>query len=1167
MRNFTVGFVAAGFACLVLQAAAFGGSGDRSEWYTREFDGSTTPDKARGLRIVYEGKNPPSESRSAHGIYTMRTAQAKGQKIWRIEVPDWAPSTGSGTVEFRAKVGPGDGRRGSARFSVSNGRTSWIMYLLPNRIRCRTSRYGSDPVITLEPGRFHTVRLVIQSGVADVYVDGTLKPVVASWTGFGTGVTHILFGDATSEADTEWGQVQWDYIRWNNTYSVTPAQELAAMRVNRPLAMGAAPRRLLAWENQRLVRRADSPFPRFDAIVALINRKEFDKAFRAIEAVASRPGIGYPKAALAAALAGHPDNPLPDKSVRLGYRALVEDWGFGGIAARRLLHEIELYRFAPGRGFPTNPILLTTRDMVRQVGIEQARGYYIGHEQSKHTHWYTPSVAWALMEMFVGRPAYATLRKDAIRKQQEQIDSNRARAGSAGILLRLIDRADREPWASVAIPKDSPLYPQRLFSRMKAYYWWWIQMGERQRPMSKQGYHELMDRLKEIFPDSDRVQAYQGKKVRWGERELSMSPAPKDAPRWAVNLRELRARCDYVVQWWLEHRQAPNGALGGGWEDDCETLRVWATTAIICDNKALQPGIRKLVNGIWIHGGLAAHGYDPQMKDVEHSSEMSADSSVIMLMDYGDPLQFERFLKTTRTTRNVHVGLTRRGHLHFKSISMSGTAVREGGCDTHYHGRAMRPAALIAWYSGLPKAVKLLHDWCVAWSEDTLRKGRTKPADVMPAVIQFDTESFDGKTDWVARPYGELYWWDPGQQDMLIGKMLGAWALTGDEKILDGLRAELKLMRKYLGKGNNQAEWVWNKEKMRFWIQSPKDAEPITAKEGTKAWAGQQLSRYPQFATWYRTCTGDRQFDDILKTDREYGRYLVSGDPAHMERALGVFLEGMYYRLPMMTTELRGTDRVTCFGLNYAPVISAMTGSSVPITQPPMFHVTWSNIDNDFAALVRNDFTTCGGTIWVYNFADKAVRPEIRFWRLEPGVYELTVAPDGDKDGKGDGPAFHTQKIEVLRRMDRARFDLPAKRTCLLRVRQVKKLPPLPKRMPDLAIASRDLTLLDKPATGRACRMKLIVHNIGSARATGLKVRLTAERVGSGQAPKEVVSLRRDGLDFPADLTAKTLPVKFQWTPGAPGSYRLRVELSCSEPEIYLANNAISADCRVPAGP
>ena len=72
-----------------------------------------------------------------------------------------------------------------------------------------------------------------------------------------------------------------------------------------------------------------------------------------------------------------------------------------------------------------------------------------------------------------------------------------------------------------------------------------------------------------------------------------------------------------------------------------------------------------------------------------------------------------------------------------------------------------------------------------------------------------------------------------------------------------------------------------------------------------------------------------------------------------MAKALQTLLEGMYYRLPMMTFELRGTDRVTSFGLSYGPIVAAMTGSSVPITQPPTFHVTWSNIDANFAALER----------------------------------------------------------------------------------------------------------------------------------------------------------------------------------------------------------------------
>lgn len=1148
--------------CLLFAASVLAGPDNGPpHWYTHAFEGTALPNEAPGLQITYRGDTPPAESMSRDGVYTMRTTSEPGVKHWSIDMPDWRPSPGTGTLELRVRVGPGAGAgagRGSARVSVCNDNNNWTMYLNPDHIRCRTPQYGADPIIRMAPGAFHTIRLVIRGNGLAIHLDGDPEPVLTGWKGFGAPTTFIRFGDTTNQAEHEWGTVEWDHIRWNNAYSIDPAQEMAAREAGAAIASADTPApRLLVWKGQRLVRQGKSPFPRFDGIVALINEKDFDRAFEAIEALPHGPGTGYARAAVAAALAGHPDNYLDERCIRLAYVALVEDWSFGGIPARRLLHELHLFRFAPGHGMHTNPILLTTRNMVRDHGIREAREYYMGHARA-HTHWYDLGVAWSLLRAFADQePAYAVLREDCMKLLENAVEHGRlnGEGGGSARLLRLIDHADKYPWAATAIPEDSPLYPKRLFSWMKKYYWWWIQMG-RERPMAEWGYREFIEQLNALFPDSERVQVYQGKPVAWGDKQLSMSPSPEDAPGWAVNLRELRARCDYVIQWWFDHRQAANGALGGGWEDDCETLRVWATSPIICDNEALKPGIRKLVNGIWRQGGVAEHGYDPQMKDVEHSSEMTADSSVIMLIDYGDPLQFERFLKTTRTARDVHTAVNERGHLHFRSISMSATATRDGGCDTHYHGRAMRPVALVAWYSGLPQAKKLLHQWSRAWSEDAARQGKTKPAGVMPAIVDFETDTFDGKNDWTAQEYGSLYRWDPGQQDMLVGKMLGAWALTGDDRVLDGLRAELELMREHMGKGENQAEWVWSDEKMRFDIRSPENAEPITAEPVTRAWAGQHLSRYPHYGTWYRTTTGARQFDDILATDREYGRYLVTGDPAVMEQTLGTYLEGMCYRLPMMTYELSGTDRVSAFGLNYTPIISAMTGSSVPITQPPMFHVTWAQVNHDFAALVRNDFWTNGGTIWAYQFGHRAARPEIRFWRLEPGKYDLRVTIDTDQDGKPDAVALEIVPFEYVRRLDSVRFDLPPQKNCLLTVVQTERLAPLPERMADVAITARDLVLSSDPVRGRKCRGELTVHNIGSADAQEVEIRITALAEGE-ERTKAFVSETLATLPFPADLEAKTATIPFTWFPAASGPVRLQAEVSCGDgaPEIYLGNN------------
>jgi len=877
-----------------------------------------------------------------------------------------------------------------------------------------------------------------------------------------------------------------------------------------PLRASAGPLgRRFNWQSGRLVARGPSTRPDVAKIVQLINGGEFRKALSQIDKVKAPDGL---RGELAAAVAGHPSNPSPQEAAKAasGYLRKAIKADEKDIASRRLLHEIDFFGCGlPSKGFMAIPKLLPSRDRIYNGNFESGRGN-IRDRKPKMTVF----GLWCLAGILEGQPKYKKqydVLMDDLGKALDEWDKHliklKARDRRLPVFKRLYRQARENEWAGVVIPKDSPLYPQVLLEHLRTYYWWWKQMGERQRPMSKQGFLELLPKMKALFPDHELTKMYEGEKVAWGQEFLPKA-IPPGAPLWAVRQQELRARVDYIVQWWWNNRQAPDGSLGGGWDDDCEVLRRWSITSIICGNEGVEAGIRKLINGIWTSGTLLeGAGYDRKKRDVEHSCETSADSSVILALDYGDPLQVERFLQTTGTTDTLHTGINTHGHRHFRGITMSATFVSDD-VDTLYHGRAMRPAAMIAWYTGIPRAVKLLHGYAKARSEDTVRAGRGKPAGVMPAVIRFKDEHVDGINSWVCRRYGSLYQWDAHNRDMVLGKLLGAWMLTGDDKVLDGYRAELKLIRKYMRRKDSKAP------------------------EGSEEWAARQLARWPKFATWYRVVTGDRQFDDIVRTDREYGKYLITGDPSAIVAAHEADLSYVRFNVPMVTSEVRGTDRVD---LHPWSLIQALTGSPVAITEPPTFHVTWRHVDRNFAALVRNDFWTDGGSIWVYNFGDRPVRPEIRFWRLEPGMYELTVAPDANNDGKPDGPAIQTQKLEVLRRMDSARFELPAKRTYLLRVRQIQKLPALPKRMPDLAIASRDLTLAARPAAGKPCEGKIVVHNIGSADADRVRVRIRAIANGT-EAARPFFETTVAKLAYPAELLAKTAAVQFTWTPKAAGT-------------------------------
>ena len=69
------------------------------------------------------------------------------------------------------------------------------------------------------------------------------------------------------------------------------------------------------------------------------------------------------------------------------------------------------------------------------------------------------------------------------------------------------------------------------------------------------------------------------------------------------------------------------------------------------------------------------NGFDRELKDVEHSSEMSADTSVLVALDYGNPEPVERCQQTCKPSDELHFGTNRSGRRQFRSMVLSGTEV------------------------------------------------------------------------------------------------------------------------------------------------------------------------------------------------------------------------------------------------------------------------------------------------------------------------------------------------------------------------------------------------------------------------------------------------------------------------------------------------------------
>ena len=908
-----------------------------------------------------------------------------------------------------------------------------------------------------------------------------------------------------------------------------------------PVIASAAEPPAFRWENGQLRGPANAPAATAH-IVQLVNAEQFSEALQSISQFSDAgPRL---RGTLALAVAGHlaNNNPVPALQVSRKWLEQAIAGDDQDRQSRKLHNELDVFQtldtvvlpWAPnlaGHSWVPAPQLLPARDMVRDGNLQQGRDRIAALKgAAPRTYLLT---YWQLAAFFEDQPEYAEAFAVLVADLEQSLADVRQRGDeedqrAAVALDRLLQDAKRHDWAMMTVPPASLLYPRAMLEPMRAYYWWWKQMGASQRPMSKQGFDEIISGQQQRFPESAIVKIYTGRRVPWGAEMRSQ--AHPGAPGWALNQSELRARVDHVVRWWFEVRQEADGQLGGGWEDDVESLRRFSQSALLTGGRSVVGGMHRLADGVWDQG-LVVNGFDRELKDIEHSSEMSADTSVLVALDYGNPEPVERCMQTVKTIDEVHFGTNRSGRRQFRSMVLSATEVSAGdnqAFDVLYSGRAMRPVAMLAWYSRHPRAVKLLVDWSRTWSAAALREADGKPAGIFPAAIHFGDERLNGNKTWWDPGMGELYSWKPQDLDMVWAKILLAYQLTGDATLLRGVHAQLDILRSYQGKQ----------------IENPAP--------GSLDWAGMQLQNHLWLARWYRSYTGRSDYDDLIAAGGGYGRFQLTGDVQQLGGIHAGPLAAMRFNLPMLTTEVRGTDRINLLPFS---LMGPMSGAPVAITQAPSFAVTWRNVTSDFAALVgARDRRSL--VAWVYTGGDEE-QPFVQFWQLQPGRYRLERKDDRDGDGTVDDVVRQTVLFDHRERMGGVAFTLPGRTLCQVRITQHEAFAASPQLRPDLAIGGDDLRLLQIPGEGRPGKAAVTVHNIGAAAVRDAKITVLERSLATGAA-HTVFERTISGLPAPQDLTSQQRKIEFQWSSQLSGAVELqvRVDAGGDEPEISTQNNS-----------
>ncbi len=688
---------------------------------------------------------------------------------------------------------------------------------------------------------------------------------------------------------------------------------------------------------------------------------------------------------------------------------------------------------------------------------------------------------------------------------------------------------------------NDPLYDKSLYLLAKVYYW----LNEEDELLyGGDVYKQYFSFLKNKFPHDTLLKMYTGEKLF---DPPGFDTTSSNAPKWAVYEREAMKRMLKVIDWWVNKKQIANGEMGGKYGDDVELLRPWLAAILGADDSTAKAGYKKLADGIWNSDALE-RGFAKRIDDVEHSAELFRDTHPAMfLMNYGDPEYVERCLISMQNFRDVWTGVTSMGHLHFKSYYLSATeALTDSahGIDVALNARAILPGLWAAWYDKNSTIIKLFSAYSNAWIADAEREGNGKPAGLIPSAVAFNGDRIGGSSkEWYdAHLSYDYYQWDHvGHVCELQYHLLGMYDITKNNNFLKTIDRYAALM--------TQAEKEGDQTK--------------NAKPGTLNWAkyllisggiDHEVNDNPMGKAFSmaQKITGSNKYDQLISKYAEpYNQYLITHDRGKIEKGFEEILGSLRYNFPMLTSEVKFTDRV------YMPASNLLTdmytGHFGAGYEYPSLVATWKNTGPDVSVFVHRGDKKLAD-ISLYNFGKEKIIKMLT-WQLEPGIYSVKKGVDTNDDGKID-ELLSDEKVELHERVNTIDLAIQSKKIIVVSVRQIKAFATFPVNMPDVAIAKDDISLPGKKIIqGDSLNVNCIIHNIGNTTAKNVLVEFFVD-------DKKISEAHISELNAPNDLVPQHKEINFKWMAQV-GKHRLEIKLGTAQKEITTWNNSAFYDVTV----
>jgi len=238
-------------------------------------------------------------------------------------------------------------------------------------------------------------------------------------------------------------------------------------------------------------------------------------------------------------------------------------------------------------------------------------------------------------------------------------------------------------------------------------------------------------------------------KPYWDSLPIDLPRDPR-VPRWALLEKELLHEFLFFVNWWIDNRQVPNGELGNFYGDDTDLVNDWLSLSMIHDpDGKLKRSVRILADYCW--RTKMKNGLNIKVRDALHAYEEGPNAQpVAALMDYGNPVLWERLMATARRYDGWLMSKPQDGKRVFRGYDFGDSDVRGGPGRFGYARLILHHGLALIWYNGSATLTQMMTEF---FDGNTGFRGKTIG---VPHILYLQTgDKRFIKTENLARSY----WW------------------------------------------------------------------------------------------------------------------------------------------------------------------------------------------------------------------------------------------------------------------------------------------------------------------------------------------------------------------------------------------------------------------------